>query len=73
MIFKGVAVFFNRYMLGIIYYRDNMRFSCRVLCVLGQIINSSNGLSCKLRNVIIIFILYGLYTIDLLSVCVKII
>ena len=73
MRFKCVAVFCNRYMPGIIDYRDNMRSSRRVLCVVSQIINSSNGLSCKLHNVIIIFILYGLYTIDLLSLCVKII
>ena len=72
-------------MLRIIDYDD--RSSRRVLCVASQMINSTNGLSCKLHNVIygifeyftintlcvIIFILCGLYTIDLLSVCVKII
>ena len=52
MRFKCVAVFFNRYMLRIIDYSDNMRSSRRVLCVASQMINSSNGLSCKLHNVI---------------------
>ena len=68
-------------MLRIIDYSDNTRSSRRVLCVASKMITSSNGLSCKLHNVIvgintlcvIIFILYGLYVIDLLSLCVKII
>ena len=56
MRFKCIAVFFNRYMLRIIDYSDNMRSSRRVLCVANQMVNSSNGLSCKLHNVI-----YGIF------------
>ena len=45
-------MFFNRYMLRIFDYSDNIRSSRRVLCVASQMINSRNGLSCKLHNVI---------------------
>ena len=66
---KCVAVLFNRYMLRIIDYNDNMRSSRRVLCVASQIINSSNGLSCKLHNVIFgifhyqYFMCYNIYIV----------
>ena len=69
MRFKGAAMFFNRYMLRIFDYSDNIRSSRRVLCVASQMINSRNGLSCKLHNVIFgifhnqYFMCYNIYVV----------
>ena len=69
MRFKCAAMFFNRYMLRIIDYSDNIRSSRRVLCVASQMINSRNGLSCKLHNVIFgifhyqYFMCYNIYVV----------
>ena len=69
MRFKCAAMFFNRYMLRIIDYSDNIRSSRRVLCVASQMIKSRNGLSCKLHNVLFgifhyqYFIYYNIYVV----------
>ena len=68
MRFKCAAMFFNRYMLRIIDYSDNIRSSRRVLCV-AIVKWSTNGLSCKLHNVIFgifhyqYFMCYNIYVV----------
>ena len=69
MRFKCAAMFFNRYMLRIIDFSDTIRSSRRVLCVASQMINSRNGLSSKLHNVIFgifhyqYFMCYNIYVV----------